>query len=161
MSGLDRAETMVTEATAHNAELVAAARASFRLGSAELIPCKDESFDRVFAVNVIYFWPEPVRALAEMRRVLRPGGLSIVAQHRDGTGRGSAALCEVGVTVSPAAAVRRCWRCIATQVSPTSWSTITVRRRRSRWIDPQAELRDHPGAALIYRDVLGQREPKS
>jgi len=77
--GLDRAETMVTEATAHNAELVAAARASFCLGSAESIPCKDESFDRVFAVNVIYFWPEPVRALAEMRRVLRPGGLSIVA----------------------------------------------------------------------------------
>jgi ubiquinone/menaquinone biosynthesis C-methylase UbiE len=77
--GLDRAKTMVTEATAHNAELVAAARASFRLGSAEAIPCKDESFDRVFAVNVVYFWPDPVRALAEMRRVLRPGGLSIVA----------------------------------------------------------------------------------
>jgi ubiquinone/menaquinone biosynthesis C-methylase UbiE len=77
--GLDRAKTMVTEATAHNAELVAAARASFRLGSAESIPCKDESFDRAFAVNVVYFWPEPVRALAEMRRVLRPGGLSIVA----------------------------------------------------------------------------------
>src|SRR5262245_43582636 len=31
--GIDRAETMVTEATAHNAELVAAARASFRLAS--------------------------------------------------------------------------------------------------------------------------------
>ena len=77
--GLDRAKTMVTEATEHNAELVAASRASFRLGSVEAIPCKDESFDRVFAVNVVYFWPDPVRALAEMRRVLRPGGLSIVA----------------------------------------------------------------------------------
>ena len=77
--GLDRAKTMVTEATSHNAEFVASARASFRLGSAEAIDCKDESFDRVFAVNVVYFWPEPVRALAEMRRVLRPGGLSIVA----------------------------------------------------------------------------------
>jgi SAM-dependent methyltransferase len=79
--GLDRAQTMVDEATAHNAELVSAARASFRLGSAEAIPCKDESFDRVFAINVSYFWPEPVRALAEMRRVLRPGGLSIVASN--------------------------------------------------------------------------------
>src|ERR1700754_2350132 len=39
--GLDRAETMVTDATSYNAELVAAARASFRLGSAEAIPCKD------------------------------------------------------------------------------------------------------------------------
>jgi SAM-dependent methyltransferase len=77
--GVDRAETMVTEATAYNAELVAAGRASFRLGTAEAIPCTDGSFDRVFAVNVIYFWPEPVKALAEMRRVLRPGGLSVVA----------------------------------------------------------------------------------
>ena len=77
--GIDRAETMVTEATAHNAELVAAGRASFRLGDAEAIPCTDGSFDRVFAVNVAYFWQEPVRALVEMRRVLRPGGLSVVA----------------------------------------------------------------------------------
>jgi ubiquinone/menaquinone biosynthesis C-methylase UbiE len=76
--GLDRAETMVTAAASFNAELVAAGRASFRLGSAEAIPCDDASFDRVFAINVIYFWPEPVRALAEMRRVLRPDGLSIV-----------------------------------------------------------------------------------
>src|SRR4029077_7543339 len=44
--GIDRAETMVTEATAHNAEVVAAGRASFRLGDAEAIPCTDGSFDR-------------------------------------------------------------------------------------------------------------------
>jgi ubiquinone/menaquinone biosynthesis C-methylase UbiE len=77
--GLDRAETMVAEATAFNAEPVAAGRASFRLGSAEAIPCDDASFDRAFAVNVIYFWPDAVKALAEMRRVLRPGGLSVIA----------------------------------------------------------------------------------
>jgi ubiquinone/menaquinone biosynthesis C-methylase UbiE len=79
--GLDRAETMVTEATAFNAELVANGRASFRLGSVEAIPFEDGAFDRVFAVNVVYFWPDAVRALAEMRRVLRPGGLSIVASN--------------------------------------------------------------------------------
>ena len=78
-AGIDIAETMVTEAIAFNAELVAAGRASFRLASAEAIPCPDQSFDRVFAVNVIYFWPDPVRALSEMRRVLRPGGISVIA----------------------------------------------------------------------------------
>jgi SAM-dependent methyltransferase len=77
--GIDIAETMVTGAIAFNAELVAAGIASFRLASAEAIPCPDQSFDRVFAVNVIYFWPDPVRALLEMRRVLRPGGMSVVA----------------------------------------------------------------------------------
>jgi ubiquinone/menaquinone biosynthesis C-methylase UbiE len=77
--GIDIAETMVTEAIAFNAELVAGGIASFRLASAEAIPCPDQSFDRVFAVNVIYFWPDPVRALSEMRRVLRPGGMSVIA----------------------------------------------------------------------------------
>lgn len=78
-AGIDIAETMVTEAIAFNAELVAAGRASFRLASAEAIPCPDQSFDRVFAINVIDFWPDPVRALSEMRRVLRPGGMSVIA----------------------------------------------------------------------------------
>jgi ubiquinone/menaquinone biosynthesis C-methylase UbiE len=79
--GLDRAETMVTEAAAFNAELVAEGRASFRHGTAEAIPCDDAAFDRAFAVNVIYFWLDAVKALAEMRRVLRPGGLSIIASN--------------------------------------------------------------------------------
>jgi ubiquinone/menaquinone biosynthesis C-methylase UbiE len=77
--GVDIAETMVSEASAFNADLVARGRASFRLASAEALPFADASFDRVFAVNVVYFWPQPIRALAEIRRVLRPGGLSIIA----------------------------------------------------------------------------------
>jgi ubiquinone/menaquinone biosynthesis C-methylase UbiE len=79
--GLDRAETMVAEAATSNAELIAEGRATFRLGSAEAIPCDDAEFDRAFAVNVIYFWEDAVKALAEMRRVLRPGGLSIIASN--------------------------------------------------------------------------------
>lgn len=85
-AGVDISETMVTEAIAFNAELVAAGCASFRLGSAEAIPCPDASFDRVFAVNVTYFWTEPVPALAEMRRVLRSGGFSVVASAVSGAG---------------------------------------------------------------------------
>lgn len=77
--GFDIAATMVAEAAAFNAELVASGRASFHLGSVEALPCADESFHRVFAINVFYFWPDPVRALSEMRRVLRPDGVSIVA----------------------------------------------------------------------------------
>lgn len=77
--GLDRSETMVAAASAFNAEPVASGHASFRLGTAEAIPCDDASFDRAFAVNVVYFWPEPIRALSEMRRVLRPNGLSVIA----------------------------------------------------------------------------------
>jgi ubiquinone/menaquinone biosynthesis C-methylase UbiE len=77
--GLDIAETMVVEAITFNAELVASGQASFQRSAAEAIPYPDARFDKVFAVNVIYFWPEPVRALSEMRRVLRQGGMSVIA----------------------------------------------------------------------------------
>jgi ubiquinone/menaquinone biosynthesis C-methylase UbiE len=78
-AGVDIAETMVADATAFNADLVAAGRATFQLASAEALPFPDQSFDKVFAVNVIYFWPEPIGPLNEIRRILRPGGLSCVA----------------------------------------------------------------------------------
>lgn len=77
--GLDIAETMVREAITFNAELVAAGQASFQRASAEAIPYSDGRFDKAFAVNVIYFWPNPVQALSEIRRVLRPGGMSVIA----------------------------------------------------------------------------------
>ncbi len=78
-AGVDIAQTMVAEATAFNAELIAAGRASFQFASAEALPFADQSFDKAFAVNVIYFWQEPIRPLAEIRRVLRPGALSCIA----------------------------------------------------------------------------------
>jgi ubiquinone/menaquinone biosynthesis C-methylase UbiE len=38
-------------------------------------PYPDDSFDCAFAIHCIYFWPEPVACLREMRRVLRPDGV--------------------------------------------------------------------------------------
>jgi SAM-dependent methyltransferase len=63
----------------HKHPLVDAERAKFQLAAAEAIPFPDGSFDRAVAINVVYFWSDPVQALTEIRRVLRPGGLSIVA----------------------------------------------------------------------------------
>lgn len=76
--GLDIAATMVAEALAFSADLVASGRAVFHLAPVDAIPCTGGSFDRAFAINVSYFWPDPVRALCEMRRGLRPAGISIV-----------------------------------------------------------------------------------
>jgi SAM-dependent methyltransferase len=73
-SGVDISPTMVAEASAFNATLVAAGRASFHLASAERMPFADDSFDRAFSIGVIHFWTEPGAPLAELRRVMRPGG---------------------------------------------------------------------------------------
>jgi SAM-dependent methyltransferase len=45
------------------------------VGSATAIPAADGQFDRVVSALVLNFVPRPEEALAEMRRVARPGGL--------------------------------------------------------------------------------------
>ncbi len=47
-------------------------------GDAEQLPFKEETFDAVLSAGSIEYWPEPVRALREMWRVLRPGGAALV-----------------------------------------------------------------------------------
>ncbi len=44
------------------------------LADAAALPFPDASFDVVLSVNTIYFWSDPARVLAEMSRVLKPGG---------------------------------------------------------------------------------------
>src|SRR5262249_37900653 len=78
-TGIDIAQTMVAEATAFNQALIDSGQMTFYLAPAEAIPFGDATFDAALAVNVIYFWSDAVRALAEIYRVLRLGGLSIVA----------------------------------------------------------------------------------
>jgi SAM-dependent methyltransferase len=72
--GLDFSEKMVAEATARNKELIA--RGSLRLfhGASDAMPFPEALFDRIFCINVIYFWDDPAAHLREVRRVLKPGG---------------------------------------------------------------------------------------
>ncbi len=58
----------------------------------------DASFDRVVAGNVIHLLDEPMRALAEMNRVCRPGGTLIIPTYmnRDRKGRTSGFAKTVG-----------------------------------------------------------------
>jgi SAM-dependent methyltransferase len=49
-----------------------------RVGDAQAMPFEDDAFDVVHAHQVLQHLPAPVQALAEMRRVTRPGGLVAV-----------------------------------------------------------------------------------
>jgi ubiquinone/menaquinone biosynthesis C-methylase UbiE len=77
--GLDISVTMVAEATRFNRGAVEAGQVAFILGACEDMPFEDRGFDRAVTVNTIYFWPEPVRCLAELHRVLRPDGILLLA----------------------------------------------------------------------------------
>lgn len=78
-TGCDFSELMVTEANTINQAMVTAARARFVTGAIEALPFENDSFSKLFTVNTIYFWEQPAIALAEIYRVLEPGGVAIIS----------------------------------------------------------------------------------
>ena len=65
-------------------ELTRARGIDAREGDAQDLPFGDESFDVVAALWMLYHVPDVDRALAEIRRVLRPGGLFVAVTNGDG-----------------------------------------------------------------------------
>ena len=51
---------------------------NFTRGDAERLPFADDSFDIVWSSGSIEYWPNPVDALEECRRVVRPGGKVLI-----------------------------------------------------------------------------------
>ena len=49
------------------------------LGDAEALPFATDSRDRYVSTGSIEYWPDPQRAIAEAYRVLRPGGVALLA----------------------------------------------------------------------------------
>lgn len=59
-----------------------------RQGAAEALPFPDHTFDAALAQLVVHFMADPVRGLAEMARVTRPGGVVAASVWDYGQGRG-------------------------------------------------------------------------
>jgi len=66
----------------------------FVRGDAENLPYADETFDAVWSSGSIEYWPSPVEALAEARRVTKPGGRVLVVGPRRPSNRALAALAD-------------------------------------------------------------------
>ena len=73
-TGLDFSVDMISESTRVNEEFIENGRAQFQLGEASNIPFPDNSFDKIFTINTIYFWEDPEKVLSEFKRVLKPTG---------------------------------------------------------------------------------------
>jgi len=80
VTGVEREPSWVEQARARAASLGLAGRFSYQLGEAERLPFPDDSFDLTTCQTVLIHLRDPAAAIAEMRRVTRPGGLVAVAE---------------------------------------------------------------------------------
>jgi ubiquinone/menaquinone biosynthesis C-methylase UbiE len=78
VTGLDLTEAMLAEARRLAAER-GIANARFERGDVEQLPFADGSFDLVTSRYSAHHYPRPAVALAEIARVLRPGGVFLLA----------------------------------------------------------------------------------
>ncbi len=90
--GVDPAQAQIEHA---GQRFAGHAAVRFERGDAQALPCADAAFDAAVMALVIFFVPDPARAVAEMARVVRPGGsVSAYAWDLGGGGFPYAALHE-------------------------------------------------------------------
>lgn len=75
IAAVDYSPVFVAEATRRNSD----PRVKIRQADACDLPYANGAFDRAFALLVLHFVPEAGRAVGEMRRVVRPGGVVAAA----------------------------------------------------------------------------------
>ncbi|PWN66376.1 class I SAM-dependent methyltransferase [Chryseobacterium oncorhynchi] len=75
-TGVDISETMHNEAKKLNKEFQT--KADFVLYEGKKLPFGDQTFDKIFTVNTVYFWENPVEFLNEIYRVLKDNGTFVL-----------------------------------------------------------------------------------
>lgn len=75
-TGIDISETMHHEARKLNENCKD--QADFVLYEGEKLPFGDKAFDKIFTVNTVYFWKQPVEYLNEIYRVLKKTGTFVL-----------------------------------------------------------------------------------
>lgn len=81
--GIDRSPRQLARAR-RRARSTGVDNCRFELGDVLRLPLADQSVDAVLASRLLMVVSEPARALAEIHRVLRPGGRCFIAEPRPG-----------------------------------------------------------------------------
>jgi SAM-dependent methyltransferase len=86
VTGLDLDPAMIerAQANAERLEAEGGGRPSFLVGDVAALPFPDGSFDLVVSTLSMHHWEDPSAALAEIARVLRPGGRALIWDLRRG-----------------------------------------------------------------------------
>ena len=84
--GVDYSKGSVAASRATNAHLIKAGRVEIQEASVSQLPFADNKFDLVTAVETQYYWPDLVKDMQEVLRVLKPGGtLAVIVESYKGS----------------------------------------------------------------------------
>ncbi|MBP7147771.1 MAG: class I SAM-dependent methyltransferase [Acidobacteria bacterium] len=76
--GIDLSRPMLARAARTLARVRSGAEIELVEANASRLPFEDGSFDAVVSSGSLHHWKDPLAALAEARRVLRPGGVALI-----------------------------------------------------------------------------------
>lgn len=82
--GVDYSKVAVEEAKKKNQDAILNGKCRIIKGDVSSLPCEDESFDLVSAVETLYFWNNPLQVLKEACSALKKGGYIIIVNEDDG-----------------------------------------------------------------------------
>lgn len=142
VTGVDVSDAMLRQARDRAGRL--GRPVGLRLADAEALPFNEAAFDSVVCTFSLCAIPDPVGALAEMQRVLRPGGWLLLADH----------------IVSTAPALRGAQRLVELVSVPLSGEHFL--RRPSALLAPPMRVRDRDRFARgTLERLVAQRCPVS
>jgi len=78
IAGVDHSEVMVRQAAKRNAPDIRNGKVALLHGSVANLPTFGEPFDKIFTINSVHFWTDPIDRLRDLRQLLKPGGLIAV-----------------------------------------------------------------------------------
>ncbi|MDR2855106.1 MAG: class I SAM-dependent methyltransferase [Methanomicrobiales archaeon] len=73
-TGIDISKSILKTAEHRNKKLIKEGKISFSCQNAHSMAFLDDTFDKVYTINTVYFWESLKGVMVEIRRVLKPSG---------------------------------------------------------------------------------------
>jgi len=81
VEGVDFSKTMISLAKKKNKKHILKKKAIIRPGNFDELQFENNSYDKIFSVNTIYFWRSPVSTISKAFDLLKPNGTIVLGFH--------------------------------------------------------------------------------